>query len=551
MKSFASVELVSLFSANCLQRDAILVAENFAEHSKQKLFDISLIDKQKKAYNFEERNAVELAKAYICDKNYRQAVGCFKKLNSQNNCSIFFFFYARYLELIKEHQTSTQDNSIDNESISLLMESFGKIYKDMEKCANSWKECAFSNYLFALLSKKVLRNSEGQKACIKYLVIALKLLPYFQSAWTVLLQNIKSLSKIDTLELPDNIFFHLFKWDCALKFKYATLAYEENEYFIYYGFENTYIYLKRMADTYQSLFRDFESAYPFYTKLFELFPNKIEYMKGYAEVLYLKGSLSELAYLARYCVVLNRDCFETCHVCANYYSLRSNPKEAIGYFQRSLFFNPYSVETWNCISQEYMELESIQASIKASKNALEISPQNPESHFNLGLAYELLNIHPMALHYFECAARHAPSNIKYLETIGELYDKMGRTDESLACLKKISGFQFGLESIKSLNKISEIYIKLGKHEMAANNYENLVESFEEVAGEKFGSEFPCLAQAHLFLAKYFLSTNDTKKFMHHVSKCARFPETKLQIHELVEKHLSSQEVQLSESLVKI
>ena len=157
----------------------------------------------------------------------------------------------------------------------------------------------------------------------------------------------------------------------------------------------------------------------------------------------------------------------------------------------------------------------------------------------------------MALHYFECAARHAPSNIKYLETVGELYDKMGRTDESLACLKKISGFQFGLESIKSLNKISEIYIKLGKHEMAANNYENLVESFEEVAGEKFGSEFPCLAQAHLFLAKYFLSTNDTKKFMHHVSKCARFPETKLQIHELVEKHLSSQEVQLSESLVKI
>ena len=34
-----------------------------------------------------------------------------------------------------------------DESISLLMESFGKIYKDMEKCANSWKECAFSNYL--------------------------------------------------------------------------------------------------------------------------------------------------------------------------------------------------------------------------------------------------------------------------------------------------------------------------------------------------------------------------------------------------------------------
>ena len=63
--------------------------------------------------------------------------------------------------------------------------------------------------------------------------------------------------------------------------------------------------------------QDFESAYPFYTKLFELFPNKIEYMKGYAEVLYLKGSLSELAYLARYCVVLNRDCFETCHVCGN------------------------------------------------------------------------------------------------------------------------------------------------------------------------------------------------------------------------------------------
>lgn len=181
---------------------------------------------------------------------------------------------------------------------------------------------------------------------------------------------------------------------------------------------NLYIKSLRAILAYNA--QDFEAAEMTFDEILEQDPYRIDNVDTYSNVLFVLDRRAKLSSLAK--TVIETDKFrpETCCVVGNYYSLISDHEKAVTYFRRALKLNKSYLAAWTLMGHEYVELKNTHAAIESYRRAVgmsrdsvaifctdlatDINKKDYRAWYGLGQAYEMLEMHFYALHYFQRAA---------------------------------------------------------------------------------------------------------------------------------------------------
>jgi len=106
------------------------------------------------------------------------------------------------------------------------------------------------------------------------------------------------------------------------------------------------------------------------------------------------------------------------------------------------------------MGHEYVEMKNSHAAIEAYRRAVDVNRKDYRAWYGLGQAYELLNMHQYALHYYQHATAlrfvlalhldyqslifiiHSPYDVRLWQAQGASYQEMGRLREAIECLKR-------------------------------------------------------------------------------------------------------------------
>jgi anaphase-promoting complex subunit 8 len=106
------------------------------------------------------------------------------------------------------------------------------------------------------------------------------------------------------------------------------------------------------------------------------------------------------------------------------------------------------------MGHEYVEMKNSHAAIEAYRGAVNVNRKDYRAWYGLGQAYELLNMHQYALHYYQHATalrlvlilptnaldshrvRRSPYDVRLWQAQGASYQEMGRLREAIECLKR-------------------------------------------------------------------------------------------------------------------
>lgn len=166
--------------------------------------------------------------------------------------------------------------------------------------------------------------------------------------------------------------------------------------------------------------QDFDAAEDIFDSIFKQDPHRMERIDIYSNVLFVLERRAKLGHLAK--MVSRTDKFrpETCCVVGNYFSLMSDHEQAVSYFRRALKLNRSYLAAWILMGHEYVELKNTHAAIESYRRAVggsyshfdstgyltmtDINRKDYRAWYGLGQAYEMLEMHYYALHYFQRAA---------------------------------------------------------------------------------------------------------------------------------------------------
>ena len=106
----------------------------------------------------------------------------------------------------------------------------------------------------------------------------------------------------------------------------------------------------------------------------------------------------------------------------NHYSLRAEHEKAVKYFRRATQLDRTYLSAWTLMGHEYVEMKNSHAAIEAYRRAVgkpesasfdksftsvargvDVNRKDYRAWYGLGQAYELLNMHHYALHYYQHA----------------------------------------------------------------------------------------------------------------------------------------------------
>jgi anaphase-promoting complex subunit 8 len=106
------------------------------------------------------------------------------------------------------------------------------------------------------------------------------------------------------------------------------------------------------------------------------------------------------------------------------------------------------------MGHEYVEMKNSHAAIEAYRRAVDVNRKDYRAWYGLGQAYELLNMHQYALHYYQHATALRfvlvlslddlslmvnicrPYDVRLWQAQGASYQEMGRLREAIECLKR-------------------------------------------------------------------------------------------------------------------
>jgi len=104
--------------------------------------------------------------------------------------------------------------------------------------------------------------------------------------------------------------------------------------------------------------------------------------------------------------------------------------EAFNAFYFSLGYNPYSLEAYQNIAYISFRMADFREAAIALSVAIELEPQNPQSHHLLGVIYTMYALYDNAVEELERAAAISPKNALILYDLGFALEFNGRFDSA-------------------------------------------------------------------------------------------------------------------------
>lgn len=260
--------------------------------------------------------------------------------------------------------------------------------------------------------------------------------------------------------------------------------------------------------------RDLDRAEEVFEGLIEEDPHRVEGMDTYSNVLYVKGRLASLSFLAHRVTHSNKYRPESCIVVGNYFSARGEHARAVEYFKRALKLHPRYTSAWTLTGHEYIELRNPAASVAVYRRAVELSPRDFRAWYGLGQTYELLGLPLFALHYFQRAANIRPKDPRMWSAVGQCLEHpdVGSKEAAAAAYQRaLEHDETGGEG-GSLARLAELHSEMGDKDAAAHYHERNLDRLDQEHLE--GQPGREAVEALLFLAKHAAEKGDEGRAEH-------------------------------------
>ena len=118
---------------------------------------------------------------------------------------------------------------------------------------------------------------------------------------------------------------------------------------------------------------------------------------------------------------------------------QNNHKQAINYFNKSIFLNSRDHSSYNNLANSYKSLHLNDLAIENFEKCLKIYPDYLPALINFASLKKELNEHESAIHLFNEAfkTKDGSNKIKLLFSIAECYKEMGEFQKSIQTLEKV------------------------------------------------------------------------------------------------------------------
>ncbi|KAF7315598.1 Anaphase-promoting complex subunit 8 [Mycena indigotica] len=199
---------------------------------------------------------------------------------------------------------------------------------------------------------------------------------------------------------------------------------------------------------------DFKQAQAQFERILEIDPHRADNIDIFSDVLYVTDNRLKLSRLANDFLMLDRERPEVCCLVGNLYSQRAEHEKAIKYFRRATQLDRTYLSAWTLMGHEHVEMKNSSAAIESYRRAIGLLPlvlviaalsfspsidvnrKDYRAWYGLGQAYELLNMHQYALHYYHNATALRPYDVRLWQAQGMCYEEMGRLREAIECFKR-------------------------------------------------------------------------------------------------------------------
>ena len=118
---------------------------------------------------------------------------------------------------------------------------------------------------------------------------------------------------------------------------------------------------------------------------------------------------------------------------------QNNHKQAINYFNKSIFLNSRDHSSYNNLANSYKSLYLNDLAIENFEKCLKIYPEYLPALINFAVLKKELNEHKSAIHFFNEALKikDGSNKIKLLFSIAECYKELGAFQKSIQTLEKV------------------------------------------------------------------------------------------------------------------
>ena len=127
---------------------------------------------------------------------------------------------------------------------------------------------------------------------------------------------------------------------------------------------------------------------------------------------------------------------ETMHALANILAAQGRKRDSAMVLRRLIDEHPRYAPAYSKLAELHVRTDRLERAIEILKDGLDVAPEDPALHNNLGMCKLLQNDYPKALAHFTEATRLHPDHRAYLANRAMVLGLLGRYDESIELYKR-------------------------------------------------------------------------------------------------------------------
>ncbi|KAL1727367.1 hypothetical protein EV714DRAFT_217412 [Schizophyllum commune] len=219
---------------------------------------------------------------------------------------------------------------------------------------------------------------------------------------------------------------------------------------------------------------EYDRAEQQFDHIFEMDPQRIEWVDMYSNVLLVTQQKVKLAKIAHEFVALAKDRPEVCVAIGNHFALRAEHMKAVKYFRRAAELDCTLTGPWTLMGHELVEMKNSHEAMDAYRRALTLNRRDYRAWYGLAQASELLSMKENALYYYQNAVALKPYDVRMLQGLAQCYENMGRLREAVDCLRRVLYVASPHEQFSTL-KLASLHRIMGEYREAASYHHRIVQ----------------------------------------------------------------------------
>ena len=496
------------------------------------------IDPKTEIHGRKENVQLSFAKTLFRNGEFKRAQQILEKNSDQVSISILYL--SKLLETQRQlTQNIPEDSTFIGDlpvSTKKTCEKYAQIAEELEKVNELIKLDSLNLYLLGLSYSK---SGSYDKAC-ETLLASLNGFPLNYSAWK---QLILVLTRFDNNKIteavqkfPNHIVSDIFKVQLKSELQTEDAVPSFTQLDIAGKFPRVAPIIALEAELHYND-RNFEKSAQIFAELRERYPNRLDALELYSNLLFVKEDLAALSQLAQELSLIDKYRPETLTVLGNFFALSGLHTEAIEYFSQALRFDADYNFAWTLIGHEYVELQNIPAATASYTKAFEANPRDFRALYGLGRAFELSAMPYHAILFYRKAVIMNPSDSRLWMALGECYEDLDQVDNAIKCYQR---------AVCNTDDEGSAIFKLGRLYKQSDDQDRAAFCFGSFIDKKNGDENGTSAggaafmlnladteddtekrenerEAISFLAHYYLSKKDKEKADHYANMMLQDP----------------------------